>query len=122
MRQFIFRSVLFSTCFLLYIIAGNACSTYKVTVNGITRYGMNYDTWFVNPRIWFETKGYGAAFTGANSMGNIVFLTRAVLLVIELTQATNASENPRNGINPANITSMYSYGVYCGKRIRRTMA
>src|SRR5436190_642735 len=46
-----------------------ACSTYKVTVDGMTRYGMNYDTWFVKPRIWFETNGYGAAFTGANYQG-----------------------------------------------------
>ncbi len=30
---------------------------------------MNYDTWFSQPRIWFETNGYGAVFTGANYQG-----------------------------------------------------
>ena len=54
-----------------------ACSAYKVTVGGATRYGMNYDTWFEHPRIWFETTGFGAAFTGANDMGAAGFSPQA---------------------------------------------
>lgn len=54
---------------LLSIIPVYACSSYKVTIGDKTMYGMNYDTWFSQPRIWFETKGYGAVFTGANYQG-----------------------------------------------------
>jgi len=28
--------------------------------------GVNFDTWTTHPKIWFETKGYGSVFTGAN--------------------------------------------------------
>lgn len=48
----------------------NACSTYKVSLNGTTMLGNNYDTWFSKPIIWFETQGIGAAFTGANKQGS----------------------------------------------------
>lgn len=41
------------------------CSTYKITMDGKTMVGSNYDTWLETPRIWFETNDYGAAFTGA---------------------------------------------------------
>lgn len=42
---------------------------YKVTKNGKTMIGCNHDAWFETPRIWFETNGYGAAFTGARLDG-----------------------------------------------------
>lgn len=42
-----------------------ACSAYKISADGKTMAGSNYDSWFVNPVIWFETEGYGAAFSGA---------------------------------------------------------
>jgi len=90
----------------------NACSTYKVTVDGITRYGMNYDTWFVNPRIWFETKGYGAAFTGANYQGGNDLTPQAGMNEFGLSFGTLATPTPENGKSPAlkkEITSRSEY-------------
>jgi len=59
---------LFIVLFLLIFSSKNAhsCSAYKVTVGGHTLFGVNFDTWTINPKIWFETKGYGAVFSGAN--------------------------------------------------------
>lgn len=59
---------LFIVLFLLIFSAKNAhsCSAYKVTVGGHTLFGVNFDTWAINPKIWFEIRGYGAVFSGAN--------------------------------------------------------
>lgn len=42
---------------------------YKVSLAGKTMVGCNHDTWFETPKIWFETQGYGAGFTGARMDG-----------------------------------------------------
>ena len=31
-----------------------ACSMYKITTDGKTMVGCNYDAWFTTPKIWFE--------------------------------------------------------------------
>lgn len=43
-----------------------SCSAYKVTVDNHTILGVNFDTWTAHPKIWFETRGYGSVFNGAN--------------------------------------------------------
>src|SRR6187431_380574 len=96
-RQILLRSFLLGAYFLLCSFTGNACSTYKVTVDGTTRYGMNYDTWFVNPRIWFETKGYGAAFTGANYQGGNDLTPQSGMNEFGLSFGTLATPTPENG-------------------------
>ncbi len=60
---------------LMLLINGSAtaCSMYKVTVNGKTIVGCNHDTWIATPRIWFETRGYGACFAGARFDGSYGF-------------------------------------------------
>lgn len=63
------KLTLLTAVLMLSFLTGYSCSTYKVTVGNKTMYGMNYDTWFSQPRIWFETNGYGAVFTGANYQG-----------------------------------------------------
>lgn len=63
------KLTLLTAVLMLSFLAGFSCSTYKITVGDKTIYGMNYDTWFSQPRIWFETNGYGAVFTGANYQG-----------------------------------------------------
>src|SRR6186713_267648 len=93
-RQILLRSFLLGAYFLLCSFTGNACSTYKVTVDGTTRYGMNYDTWFVNPRIWFETKGYGAAFTGANYQGGNDLTPQSGMNEFGLSFGTLATPTP----------------------------
>lgn len=47
-----------------------SCSTYKLTAHGKTMVGSNYDSWFINPIVWFETEGYGAEFSGARREDN----------------------------------------------------
>lgn len=77
----------------------NACSAYKVSRNGTTRVGDNYDTWFVNPKIWFETQGIGAAFTGANYQGGSIITPQAGMNLSGLAfvcLATPTPENPGN--------------------------
>ncbi len=61
-------------CFIiLFDKQANACSMYKITVDGKTVVGCNHDTWYTTPKIWFATaknsNEYGAAFTGARPTG-----------------------------------------------------
>lgn len=53
--------------------SANACSMYKVTVDGKTMVGCNEDAWRTTSRIWFENSknenGYGACFTGSRKVG-----------------------------------------------------
>lgn len=58
---------------LFFYDSAKACSMYKVTANGKTMVGCNHDTWLLTPRIWFETQGYGACFTGARFDGKYGF-------------------------------------------------
>lgn len=69
-----FKSNLFSAAIcmlLLFNLNAKACSSYKVTAYGKTMVGSNYDAWLTDPRIWFETNGYGAAFSGARPEGQV---------------------------------------------------
>ena len=51
----------------------NSCSMYKITVNGKTIVGTNFDEYYLNPAIWFENatknKMYGAGFSGGRQDG-----------------------------------------------------
>lgn len=59
---------LFIVTFLLILSSKDtrSCSAYKVTAGNHTMFGVNFDTWTAHPKIWFETRGYGSVFTGAN--------------------------------------------------------
>ena len=52
-----------------------ACSMYKLTVDGKTMVGCNEDAWRTTSRIWFENakagNEYGACFTGSRQVGPI---------------------------------------------------
>lgn len=52
-----------------------ACSMYKITVDGKTIVGCNHDAWLSTPKVWFENapqpNEYGASFTGAREVDNI---------------------------------------------------
>jgi penicillin V acylase-like amidase (Ntn superfamily) len=59
------------------ISSGNksqACSMYKITVDGKTMVGCNEDAWRTISRIWFvnakNPNEYGAAFTGSRQVGS----------------------------------------------------
>ena len=63
---------------ILVFIAGivtkniQACSMYKITVDGKTMVGCNEDAWRTTSKVWFETaksaNEYGAAFTGSRQV------------------------------------------------------
>ena len=50
-----------------------ACSMYKITVDGKTMVGCNEDAWRTTSRIWFENakniNEYGAGYTGSRQVG-----------------------------------------------------
>lgn len=77
--------------------SAHACSTYKVTANGTTMVGSNYDSWLEVPRIWFETNGYGAAFSGARPDGDHGFAPQTGLNEHGLAFVTLATATPANG-------------------------
>ncbi|OYU83858.1 MAG: hypothetical protein CFE24_09390 [Flavobacterium sp. BFFFF2] len=100
--------------FICFLICNNgfSCSTYKVTVGNKTMYGINYDTWFTRPKIWFETKGYGAVFTGANYQGGHDLTPQSGMNVFGLSFGTLATPTPAHGkefINKKQITSRSEY-------------
>lgn len=73
-----------------------ACSMYKVTKNGKTMIGCNHDTWIETPRIWFETNGYGAAFTGARFDGSNGYAPQSGMNEFGLTFTRLSSATPKN--------------------------
>ncbi len=91
------QSLLIGLHLLITVQTSLACSTYKLTVAGNTVVGMNYDTWFLHPRIWFETGGFGAAFTGANNQGGSQFTPQSGLNIHGLSFGTLATATPQNG-------------------------
>lgn len=58
----------------LFYIEIQACSMYKITIDGQTMVGCNHDAWLTTPKIWFENakhqNEYGAGFTGAREVNN----------------------------------------------------
>ena len=106
------KAILGAFALLLSVDKSFPCSTYKVTVNGSTMYGMNYDTWFNHPKIWFETNGYGAVFTGANYQGGNNLTPQSGMNEFGLSFGTLATATPENGSQLPNkkpITSRSKY-------------
>ncbi|MEO8147820.1 MAG: hypothetical protein ABI723_09300 [Bacteroidia bacterium] len=88
------------------------CSMYKITVNGKTMVGCNHDTWYLTPRIWFETSGYGACFTGARYDGDNGFAPQSGMNEFGLTFSRLAAATPENETVAANkkqITNATNY-------------
>lgn len=68
-KIFVSAQVVVFLLLFLSTLSTKACSMYKVSLAGKTMVGCNHDTWFETPKIWFETQGYGAGFTGARMDG-----------------------------------------------------
>lgn len=71
------KNILKALAFLVLLFSGCravGCSMYKITKNGSTMVGSNYDAYYLTPRIWFEIaespSQYGAAFSGARLDGS----------------------------------------------------
>jgi len=60
--------------FILSEVNMQACSMYKLTVDGKTMVGCNEDAWRTTSKIWFENAAnpneYGAGFTGSRQVGD----------------------------------------------------
>lgn len=89
----------------------HSCSTYKVTVGDKTMIGSNYDTWFETPRIWFETRGYGTAFSGARTdeFGFVPQTGMNEFGLAFVTLATATPDNKRDFSDKKQITSRTNY-------------
>jgi len=59
--------------------------------------GSNYDAWFIEPRIGFETDGYGAVFTGVNKFNGIEFYPQSGMNEFGLAFTVLAMATPENG-------------------------
>lgn len=80
-----------------------ACSKYKVTVDGKTMVGCNHDAWLITPKIWFENapqpNEYGACFTGARAVSNNRTAPQSGMNTAGLTFSRLASYHPEQN-NP----------------------
>ncbi len=97
-----FASLITAILLILNFQIAHSCSTYKVTAGGKTMVGSNYDTWLESPRIWFETTGYGASFSGARQDGQNGFAPQTGINEFGLAFVTLATATPENGIPPVN--------------------
>ena len=72
-RNLIIRVLLFSILMLFNFEKVNSCSMYKITINGKTIVGTNFDAYYLTPKIWFENAvkqgTYGAGFSGGRISG-----------------------------------------------------
>jgi len=89
-------------CFTFFILLFNfeegiPCSSYKITLDGKTMMGSNYDSWLEAPMIWFETNNYGAVFTGARPDGKSRTAPQSGMNEFGLGFITLATATPENG-------------------------
>ena len=72
-RNLIIRVLLFSILMLFNFEKVNSCSMYKITINGKTIVGTNFDAYYLTPNIWFENAvkqgTYGAVYSGGRISG-----------------------------------------------------
>jgi hypothetical protein len=85
---------------MLAINTSQACSMYKITINGKTVVGCNEDAWRTTPRVWFETakqsNEYGAAFTGSRFDGGNGFAPQSGMNEAGLSFSRLQSYMPEN--------------------------
>ena len=76
-----------------------ACSMYKITVDGKTMVGCNEDAWRTTSRIWFENakskNEYGAGFTGSRQVSANRFAPQSGMNEVGLVFSRLASHHPR---------------------------
>jgi hypothetical protein len=97
---------------LLNFAPAFSCSSYKVTVAGKTMVGSNYDAWFTGPRIWFETKGYGAQFSGGRPDGKFGYAPQTGMNEFGLAFVSLATATPANGTAPVGKKQITSRTLY----------
>jgi hypothetical protein len=62
-KKLAIRILLFSILMIFNFEIVNSCSMYKITINGKSIVGTNFDAYYLTPTIWFENatnaKTYG---------------------------------------------------------------
>jgi hypothetical protein len=92
-----FKAILLTALLFSTLSHANACSMYKITVDGKTMVGTNEDAWRTTSSIWFETgaKGeYGACYTGSRRIGENVFAAQSGMNEHGLVYSRLASYHP----------------------------
>lgn len=101
-KNLILRILLFSIFMLFNFEKVNPCSMYKITINGKTIIGTNFDAYYLTPTIWFENatnvKTYGAGFSGGRQDGINGIAPQSGMNVEGLSFSRLASPTPETGI------------------------
>jgi hypothetical protein len=78
-----------------------SCSMYKITMNGKTMVGTNFDAYYLTPTIWFENatnaKTYGAGFSGGRQDGSNGIAPQSGMNEAGLSFSRLASPTPETG-------------------------
>jgi hypothetical protein len=92
---------LFNIIFFLFVSQNEtqACSMYKVTIDGKTMVGCNEDAWRTTSRIWFrnarDKNEYGAGFTGSRQVSTNQFAPQSGMNEVGLTFSRLTSYHPQ---------------------------
>ncbi len=96
-RVFILAILVLFSCKKAY-----SCSMYKITLNGKTLVGTNFDAYYLTPTIWFENatniNTYSAGFSGGRQDGVNGIAPQSGMNVEGLSFSRLASPTPENGI------------------------
>lgn len=96
-RMTFLKMILFVYAFTSTLFS-NACSMYKVTVDGKTMVGNNEDAWRTTPHIWFETAkngNYGCCFVGSREIRKNKYAAQSGMNEHGLTFSRLASYHPK---------------------------
>jgi hypothetical protein len=78
-----------------------SCSMYKITMNGKTMVGTNFDAYYLTPTVWFENatnaKTYGAGFSGGRQDGANGIAPQSGMNEAGLSFSRLASPTPETG-------------------------
>ncbi len=94
--------ILLSILLLFNLGKVNSCSMYKITINGKTIVGTNFDAYYLTPTIWFENatsdKTYGAVFSGGRQDGINGIAPQSGMNLEGLSFSRLASPTPETGV------------------------
>ncbi len=102
---------------LLNLKEAYSCSMYKITINGKTIVGTNFDAYYLTPTIWFENvknaNTYGAGFTGGRQDGKNGIAPQSGMNSEGLSFSRLASPTPLNGnVNSKNKKQITNPTLY----------
>jgi hypothetical protein len=96
-----FRFLVFALPMLFLFEKVSSCSMYKITINGKTIVGTNFDAYYLTPTIWFEnainSNTYGAGFSGGRQDGTNGIAPQSGMNVEGLSFSRLSSPTPTTG-------------------------